>query len=71
MTKLNIVIVFYIHLESLVFLVMYNFQDNIGPDNVFYIIHTLYAVFELFFVVCVLATKRDPFHTSQLLRSQF
>ena len=53
MTKLNIIIVFYIHLESLVFLLMYNFQDSIGPDNVFYTIHTLYAVFDLFIVVCV------------------
>ena len=23
---------------------MYNYQDRIGPDKVFYIIHTLYAV---------------------------
>ena len=52
MTKLNFVIVFYIHLESIVFLLMYNFQDRIGPDNVFYTIHTLYAVFDLFIVVC-------------------
>ena len=51
MAKLNLVIVFYIHLESVVFLLMYNFQDSIGPDNVFYTIHTLYAIFDLFVVV--------------------
>ena len=53
MTKFYLVIVFYIHLESIVFLLMYNFQDSIGPDNVFYTVHTLYAVFDLFIVVCV------------------
>jgi len=51
MTKLNLVIVFYIHLESVVFLLMYNFQDSIGPNNVFYTIHTLYAIFDFFVVV--------------------
>ena len=60
MTKLNLVIVFYIHLESIVFLLMYNFQDRIGPDNVFYTIHTLYAVFDLFVVVWILVPKIDP-----------
>ena len=58
MTKFYLVIVFYIHLESIVFLLMYNFQDSIGPDNVFYTVHTLYAVFDLFIVVCVCSSDR-------------
>ena len=53
MTKLYLTVVFYIHLESSVFLLIYNFQDRIGPDNVFYIIHTLYAVFDFSLLVCV------------------
>ena len=66
MTKFYLVIVFYIHLESIVFLLMYNFQDSIGPDNVFYAVHTLYAVFDLIIVVCVVfvALTGDLFHFS-------
>ena len=55
MARLNFVINFYIQLESTVFILMYNVQDSIGPDFVFYTIHTFYAVFDLFFVVCVIA----------------
>ena len=58
-TKLYVTIVFYVHLESTVFLLMYNFQDSVGPDNVFYIVHTVYAVFDIFIVVCDLSLKRD------------
>ena len=61
MTKLYLAVVFYIHLESSVFLLMYNFQDSIGPDNVFYTIHTLYAVFDLFIVVCAFSSDRTPY----------
>ena len=59
MTKLYLTVVFYIHLESSVFLLIYNFQDRIGPDNVFYTIHTLYAAFDLFIVVCVFNSDRS------------
>ena len=59
MTKLYLAVVFYIHLESSVFLLMYNVQDSIGPDNVFYTIHTLYAVFDLFIVVCAFSSERN------------
>ena len=52
MARLNFVINFYIQLESTVFLLMYNVQDAIGPDYVFYTIHTFYAAFDLFVVVC-------------------
>ena len=64
MARLNLVIVFYIHLESTVFLLMYNVQDFIGPDYVFYTIHTIYAVFDLFVVVCESTPKRDPYLNS-------
>ena len=54
MTKLYLAIVFYFHLESFVFLLMYHVQDNIGADNVFYAIHTIYAAFDIFILVsCV------------------
>ena len=53
MTRLYRGIIFYVHLESGVFLLMYKYQDRIGPDNVFYIIHTLYAVFDFSLLVCV------------------
>ena len=54
MTKLYLVIVFYFHLESFAFLLMYHVQDNIGADNVFYAIHTIYAAFDIFILVdCV------------------
>ena len=71
MTKLYLVVVFYIHLESSIFLLIYNFQDNIGPDNVFYTIHTLYAVFDLFIVVCAFSSKKelDTSQNSFLIRS--
>ena len=53
MTRLYRAIIFYVHLESGLFLLMYKCQDMIGPDNVFYIIHTLYAVFDFSLLVCV------------------
>ena len=71
MTKLNIIIVFYIHLESLVFLLMYNFQDSIGPDNVFYTIHTLYAVFDLFIVVWAFTSQKLNTCTTQQLQKAY
>ena len=51
MTKLYLAIVFYFHLESFAFLLMYHVQDNIGADNVFYAIHTIYAAFDIFILV--------------------
>ena len=69
MTKLYLAVVFYIHLESSVFLLMYNFQDSIVPDNVFFTIHTLYAIFDLFIVVCALSLDRNSI-PQQLRRSQ-
>ena len=69
MTKLYLAVVFYIHLESSVFLLMYNFQDSIGPDNVFYTIHTLYAVFDLFIVVCAFSSETNLI-PQQLQRTQ-
>ena len=52
-TRLYWAIIFYVHLESAVFLLMYKYQDRIGPDNVFFIIHNIYAVFDFFLLVCV------------------
>ena len=45
------VIIFYFLLESAVFLFIYQLQDNIGPDAVFYTMHIIFAVFDLFFMV--------------------
>ena len=53
MTWLYRGIIFYVHLESAVFLLMYKYQDRIGTDGVFYIIHTLYVVFDFSLLVCV------------------
>ena len=52
-TRLYWAIIFYVHLESAVFLLMYKYQDRIGPDNVFFIIHNTYAVFDFSLLVCV------------------
>ena len=52
-TRLYWAIIFYVHLESAVFLLMYKYQDRIGPDNVFFIIHNIYAVFDFSLLVCV------------------
>ena len=52
MTRLYRAIIFYVHLESGIFLLMYKHQDRIGPDNVFNVIHTLYAVFDFSLLVC-------------------
>ena len=63
-TKLYVAVVFYVHLESTVFLLMYNFQDSVGPDNVFYIVHTVYAVFDIFIVVCDFILKKNTSSTA-------
>ena len=57
MTRLYWAIIFYVHLESGVFLLMYKYQDRIGPNNVFNPIHILYAVFDFSLLVCVRPTK--------------
>ena len=44
-------IIFYFLLESGAFIFVYQLQDTIGPDAVFYTMHILFAVFDLFFMV--------------------
>ena len=44
-------IIFYFLLESAAFFLIYQLQDSIGPDAVFYAMHILYAVFDLLFMV--------------------
>ena len=44
-------VILYFIIESGVFFLMYKIQDNIGPDYVFFIVHSLYGVFDLFFMV--------------------
>ena len=72
MTKLYLAIVFYFHLESFAFLLMYHVQDNIGADNVFYAIHTIYAAFDIFILVgCVLNFRFSGQVRSKTLRWWF
>ena len=44
-------IIFYFLLESAAFFLIYQLQDSIGPNAVFYAMHILYAVFDLLFMV--------------------
>ena len=50
-TLLYAAIIFYFLLESGAFVSIYQLQDSIGPDAVFYTMHILFAVFDLFFMV--------------------
>ena len=50
-TLLYAAIIFYFLLESGAFIFIYQLQDKIGPDAVFYTMHILFAVFDLFFMV--------------------
>ena len=49
-------IIFYFLLESAAFFLIYQLQDSIGPDAVFYAMHILYAVFDLLFMVSRMRT---------------
>ena len=50
-TLLYAAIIFYFLLESGAFVSIYQLQDSIGPDAVFYTMHILFTVFDLFFMV--------------------
>ena len=52
-TKIYWALIFYIHFESGVFFLIYLYQDMMGTDNVFYIVHTLYTAFDFFLLVRV------------------
>ena len=43
--------IFYFILETVVIFLMYRLQDTIGQAAVFYIIHTIYAISDMFFMV--------------------
>ena len=52
-TSFYCIVIFYFLLESGTIFLMYRIQDDIGPDAVFYIIHTIYAISDGFFMVSI------------------
>ena len=50
MSLLSFVILYFLVESALMFL-MYRIQDSIGQDNVFYIVHTIYALFDIALMV--------------------
>ena len=46
MPLFSFIILYYLLESGLIFL-MYRIQDSIGPDAVFWIIHTTYALFDM------------------------
>ena len=55
-------VILYFLLESGLIFLMYRIQDSIGPEAVFHIIHTTYALFDMATMVTDANVIREAIH---------